>query len=244
MAFSTLRTILTLAALGTALLIAFVATLIAAFTILVAVLVAMAITIAIARLHVAAFAIAGLETIAAAATAPEIIVLIVTVVVVLLAAFVGEFRIRLIADALRTLALRVGVVGAAIVVVEILLARAEAVGDWRRRRKRRLAQAPETEIMLGVLEIILAHHAIARGGRISRQLQIAFVDVGCRSTDFNVRAVALHGAVRVVSTATTTAPAAWLATIATTSALTLIMIFHYAIRGCARRAPRLGRNPS
>lgn len=87
-------------------------------------------------------------------------------------------------------------------------------------RNRRLHQAQHAEVMLSVLEIILAHHAIARAGRVTRELQVALVDHRGWSADLHVRAVALKCAVRVVVPAaaatlvTTVVPAARLTTAA------------------------------
>lgn len=52
--------------------------------------------------------------------------------------------------------------------------------------------------MIGVLQIVLAQHPIARTCRITRKLQITFVDMRSRPTDFRLWPVALHLPVRVV----------------------------------------------
>ena len=50
----------------------------------------------------------------------------------------------------------------------------------------------DPEVMLGVLEVVLCHHRIARGLGIPRQLQVLFRDVGGIAPHFHVRPVALE----------------------------------------------------
>lgn len=91
---------------------------------------------------------------------------------------------------------------------------AEAVIELLGGRRRWLHRAHQTEIMVGVLQVVFAQHAITGACRIARQLQIALKDVSGRPADFRVRTVALHravwlmmmAAVVVMSTTTT----AWL----------------------------------
>jgi hypothetical protein len=56
-----------------------------------------------------------------------------------------------------------------------------------RQRHSRLHRAPQPEIVVGVLQVILAQDAIAGTRRIARQLQIALIDVGGRPANFRIR---------------------------------------------------------
>jgi hypothetical protein len=77
--------------------------------------------------------------------------------------------------------------------------------------------------MLGVLRVILGHHAVAGRGSVTGQLQIALVNVRSRTADFNVGTIALK---RSIGLKMPTAAAAAAASIAAagftaTTALTL-----------------------
>ena len=76
-----------------------------------------------------------------------------------------------------------------------------AVAFRRRRRRGGLHQPHEAEVMIRMLQIILAQHPVARGRRITRQLQVAFIDVRGRTTDLGVRPIAFHGPVGVSAAA-------------------------------------------
>jgi hypothetical protein len=80
-----------------------------------------------------------------------------------------------------------------------------------------LHRAHETEIVIGVLHVVFAQHTVARTGGVASELQVAFKNVGGRTTDLDLGSVALERPVRVVVSATA---AATLATviIATTAA--------------------------
>jgi len=60
-------------------------------------------------------------------------------------------------------------------------------------------------IVLGVLEIILRHDAVAGRVGVARELQIFLIDVRCRAADFHLRAGRVERAVRIVSAATAAA---------------------------------------
>lgn len=70
--------------------------------------------------------------------------------------------------------------------------------------------------MVGVLEIILAQHPVARRRGIARQLEIALINVRRRTSDLYVRPVALHRpvGVLVVAVVMMMTTAAWLTTAA------------------------------
>ena len=85
--------------------------------------------------------------------------------------------------------------------------------------------------MLGVLEIILAHYAVAGRGRVPRELQIAFIDMRRRPTDLHVRTVALQRAIRLIVVVVlvvmpTAATAATAARFPAPAPLTLHFIIH------------------
>ena len=71
-----------------------------------------------------------------------------------------------------------------------------------RRRRRRLHLPHQPEIVVGVLQIVLAQHPVARSGRVARQLQVALVNERGRAAEFGVRSIGLERAIgRVVSAA-------------------------------------------
>jgi hypothetical protein len=82
--------------------------------------------------------------------------------------------------------------------IAFLIAVAKAI-DLRLHRHGRLHRAQQTEIMVGVLEIILAQHAVAGAGGVARILQIAFVDQRRWAAHFRaLRTAALHRAVGIL----------------------------------------------
>ena len=76
-----------------------------------------------------------------------------------------------------------------------------------RRRHSRLHLPPEPEIVVGVLQVVLAQHPVSRARGIARKLQVPLVDVGSRAADFRLRPGALHLAVRVLLVVMMTAAA-------------------------------------
>ena len=66
----------------------------------------------------------------------------------------------------------------------------------------------DAEIMLGMLEVVFGHDAVAGGVRITRELKVLFVDVRGRAADFDFRAVRIVGAVRIEATTPATASTA------------------------------------
>jgi hypothetical protein len=75
------------------------------------------------------------------------------------------------------------------------------VGEAIRRRLHRhrgLHGAHEAEVVICVLQVILAQHAIAGARGVARQLQVSFVNVRSRATDLYLRAIALQRAIGLV----------------------------------------------
>jgi hypothetical protein len=112
---------------------------------------------------------------------------------------------------------------AVLVVVEIGIV-AEAlllvVARFRRLLMGWLHGAQDTIVVLGVLEIAFRHHPVAGRVRVTRQLEILFVDGRRRSTDLDVGAVALERAIGLMTAATSAATAR----LATAPALALLML--------------------
>ena len=96
---------------------------------------------------------------------------------------------------------------AAVVFVFGLIGMAETIKDLR-RWLRGLHGPHHAEIMFGVLQITLRHHAVARGTRVPGQLQIFFVDCGGVAAHFHIRPRAFKAAVGLVVSAGLTTPAA------------------------------------
>ena len=142
----------------------------------------------------AAFFAARTETIAA--PAPASALAIATAIKLLLLAL-REFDVRLIGafggDGVITV--RAFTFCATLVTVFIILIVAK-ICLWRRRG--RLHQSHKAEIMIGVLEIILAQHTVTRRRRVARQLEIALIDMRRRTANLYVRPVALHRPIRVL----------------------------------------------
>jgi hypothetical protein len=65
----------------------------------------------------------------------------------------------------------------------------------------------DAEVMLGVLQIVLCHHAIAGRVRVARKLKILLVDMCRRAANLYLRPVRVERAVRIVTAASTTAAA-------------------------------------
>jgi hypothetical protein len=164
----------------------------------------------------ATLAAARAEPVAPAAT-PARIAVAITIKIALIAPLLLEVGLRLLfactGDALHIAFLGdLGLWRALFLAIEVALA---GIAISLRRRHRRLHLPQQTEIMISVLEIILAQHSIAGGGRIARVLQVALVHDRRRAPNLGiVRAVAFHRPVRVVvvvvlmPAATTWSPAA------------------------------------
>jgi hypothetical protein len=86
-----------------------------------------------------------------------------------------------------------------------------------RRRLRRLHGADEPEIMVSVLEVVLAQDSIARTRGVARKLQVALKDHRRRTADFGLGPVALQRAVGVLMATATTATTAVIAVMSTTA---------------------------
>ncbi len=65
------------------------------------------------------------------------------------------------------------------------------VGTAELARKLLLGRGDQPKIMLSVLVIVFRCNWIARALRVTRQLEIFFPDVGCRSANFYVRSIGL-----------------------------------------------------
>jgi len=83
-----------------------------------------------------------------------------------------------------------------------------------------LHRADKSEIVIGMLRVVFAQHAVPRAGGVSGELQIPLKNVRRRTTNLDLRTVALERAVRMVMP-TTTAAAAVVAVVITTTAARL-----------------------
>lgn len=61
----------------------------------------------------------------------------------------------------------------------------------------------DSVVVLGVLQIILRHHAVAGGIGVTRELKVFLVHIRGRTTDFDLRSGRIEGAVRIVSATAT-----------------------------------------
>ncbi len=71
----------------------------------------------------------------------------------------------------------------------------------------RLSRRHDAVIVLGMLEIILGHHAVARGVGVTGELQVLFIDVRSRATNLNFGAARIIRAIGVEPTAASPAAA-------------------------------------
>jgi len=78
----------------------------------------------------------------------------------------------------------------------------------------RLLRRHDAKIVLGVLQVILRHYAVAGRVRVARELQVLLVDVCRRSTNLHLGAVRVERPVGVVASATTAAAMIDVATVA------------------------------
>ena len=83
----------------------------------------------------------------------------------------------------------------------------------------RLLRRHDAKIVLGVLQVILRHYAVAGRVRVARELQVLLVDVCRRSTNLHLGAVRVERPVGVVASTTTTAAASAVIDVATVAAL-------------------------
>jgi len=74
-----------------------------------------------------------------------------------------------------------------------------------RRRLRRLHHADQTEIVVGVLEVVFAKHPITRARGITRELEVAFENHRGWAADFCLGTIAFKRAVGILVSATTAA---------------------------------------
>jgi len=98
-----------------------------------------------------------------------------------------------------------------------------------RRRPLRLDGAQQPEIMLGVLQVVLAQHPVAGGGGVARQLLVLLEDrLGVAAHLYAFGPVGIEGPVCVLLRLAASAPAA-------PAALTLhaLEISHYALTVCS-----------
>jgi hypothetical protein len=148
----------------------------------------------------------------AAATAATAFATTFTVELLLRLLALREFNVRLIALAAAFTAFgRFGLGARVFVALGFVVA--IAVVHLLGRRRSWLHRPPQAEIVICVLQIILAQHAIAGTRRIARELQIPLMDVSRRPAHFYFRAVAFHLPVRVllmVVSVMTAATTTWL----------------------------------
>lgn len=140
----------------------------------------------------------GTEAIAATTIAASTEIAVAATVKLPVLFALWKIRIWLVAAAFgRNLALGAFIIRATFFVAFIVWLGVEALAQLRSGHSW-LHRAHHAEVMIGVLQIILAQHPISRGGRIARELQVTLVNHRGVTANLHLWAIALHGAVRVV----------------------------------------------
>jgi len=172
-----------------------------------------------------AFAALRAETVAAAAivaATAEITVATITTIELLLALALWEISVGLLAAAVGGLGFALGAfaIDAALLIAFVIVLEAIVVHLLHRHRGLHLTH--EAEIVIGVLHVIFAEHAVAGRRCVAGELQIAFKDQGCVATHLAaLRPVTLHRPIGMEISATAAAVVMTAAGLTTAASLTL-----------------------